>query len=117
MVQPGGFPCTRGVYMRVLFDGIPLDTVPAPMTINAPDAGTIQNDGLGEVVRTGLHRTPGQIVQIAQTVRTVRTALQEDAHAIGRSILSGAHPTLFPKVIALPRERDASGIVVFGGAE
>ena len=114
MVQPGGFPCTRGVYMRVLFDGIPLDTVPAPMTIIAPDAGTIQNDVLGEVVRTGLHRTPGQIVQIVQTVRT---ALQEDAHAIGRSILSGAHPTLFPKVIELPRERDASGIVVFGGAE
>ncbi|GIH89549.1 MULTISPECIES: cobalamin B12-binding domain-containing protein [Planobispora] len=59
-----------------------------------------------EVVYTGLHQTPEQIV---------RTAIQEDAAAIGLSILSGAHMTLFAKVIELLKEQDASDIVVFGG--
>ncbi|MFW6090548.1 MAG: cobalamin B12-binding domain-containing protein [Actinomycetota bacterium] len=59
-----------------------------------------------EVVYTGLHQTPEQIVE---------TALQEDADAIGLSILSGAHMTLFRKVIDLLAERDASDITVFGG--
>ncbi|SDQ85751.1 cobalamin B12-binding domain-containing protein [Thermostaphylospora chromogena] len=59
-----------------------------------------------EVVYTGLHQTPEQIVQ---------TAIQEDAQAIGLSILSGAHMTLFARVIELLRERDAEDIVVFGG--
>ncbi|GAA3428227.1 cobalamin B12-binding domain-containing protein [Streptosporangium sandarakinum] len=59
-----------------------------------------------EVVYTGLHQTPEQIV---------RTAIQEDAAAIGLSILSGAHMTLFAKVIELLAENDASDIVVFGG--
>ena len=59
-----------------------------------------------EVVYTGLHQTPEQIVE---------TALQEDADAIGLSVLSGAHMTLFAKVIELLRERDATDIVVFGG--
>jgi methylmalonyl-CoA mutase C-terminal domain/subunit len=59
-----------------------------------------------EVIYTGLHQTPEQIVQ---------TAIQEDADAIGLSILSGAHMTLFAKVIELLRERDAEDIKVFGG--
>ena len=59
-----------------------------------------------EVVYTGLHQTPEQIVA---------TAIQEDADAIGLSVLSGAHMTLFRRVIELLAERDASDIVVFGG--
>ncbi|GAA3492607.1 MULTISPECIES: cobalamin B12-binding domain-containing protein [Streptomyces] len=59
-----------------------------------------------EVIYTGLHQTPEQIVD---------TAIQEDADAIGMSILSGAHNTLFVKVIDLLRERDAADIKVFGG--
>ena len=59
-----------------------------------------------EVIYTGLHQTPEQIVE---------TAIQEDADAVGLSVLSGAHMTLFTKVIALLKERDATDIVVFGG--
>ena len=59
-----------------------------------------------EVIYTGLHQTPEQIVD---------TAIQEDADAIGLSILSGAHMTLFAKVIDLLKERDAADILVFGG--
>ncbi len=59
-----------------------------------------------EVVYTGLHQTPEQIVE---------TAIQEDADLIGLSVLSGAHMTLFRKLIDLLAERDASDIVVFGG--
>jgi methylmalonyl-CoA mutase C-terminal domain/subunit len=59
-----------------------------------------------EVIYTGLHQTPEQIVQ---------TAIQEDADFIGLSVLSGAHMTLFARVIELLGERDAADIVVFGG--
>jgi methylmalonyl-CoA mutase, C-terminal domain len=59
-----------------------------------------------EVVYTGLHQTPEQIVA---------TAIQEDADAIGLSVLSGAHMTLFRRVMELLAERDATDIVVFGG--
>ena len=59
-----------------------------------------------EVIYTGLHQTPEQIVQ---------TAIQEDADAIGMSILSGAHLTFFPAVIELLALKGASDIVVFGG--
>ena len=59
-----------------------------------------------EVIYTGLHQTPEQIVA---------TAIQEDADAIGLSILSGAHLTLFSRVITLLREQHAADIVVFGG--
>ncbi len=59
-----------------------------------------------EVVYTGLHQTPEQVVE---------TAIQEDADAIGLSILSGAHMTLFRKVLELLTERDARDILVFGG--
>lgn len=59
-----------------------------------------------EVIYTGLHQTPEQIVQ---------TAIAEDANAIGVSVLSGAHMTLFARVIDLLKENGASDIVVFGG--
>ena len=59
-----------------------------------------------EVVYTGLHQTPEQIVQ---------TALQEDANAVGLSVLSGAHMTLFAKIIELLKDKGAEDVVVFGG--
>ncbi|MEV8096300.1 cobalamin B12-binding domain-containing protein [Kitasatospora sp. NPDC085879] len=59
-----------------------------------------------EVIYTGLHQTPEQIVD---------TAIQEDADGIGLSILSGAHMTLCAKVLELLRERDAEDIKVFCG--
>ena len=59
-----------------------------------------------EVIYTGLHQTPEQIVA---------AAIQEDADAIGLSILSGAHMTQFTRVLELLAERGASDIVVFGG--
>src|SRR5258706_10535411 len=59
-----------------------------------------------EVIYTGLHQTPEQIVA---------AAIQEDADAIGLSILSGAHMTHFTRVLELLAERWASDIVVFGG--
>jgi isobutyryl-CoA mutase small subunit len=59
-----------------------------------------------EVVYTGLHQTPEQIVE---------TTIQEDADAVGLSVLSGAHMTLFARVLELLRERGADDVVVFGG--
>jgi methylmalonyl-CoA mutase, C-terminal domain len=59
-----------------------------------------------EVIYTGLHQTPEQIVS---------AALQEDADAIGLSVLSGAHMTQFRRVLALLAEKDATDITVFGG--
>lgn len=59
-----------------------------------------------EVVYTGLHQTPEQIVE---------AAIQEDVQVVGLSIHSGAHMTLFPRVVELLAERDADDIVVFGG--
>jgi methylmalonyl-CoA mutase C-terminal domain/subunit len=59
-----------------------------------------------EVIYTGLHQTPEQIVE---------TSIQEDADLIGLSVLSGAHMTQFRRLIELLTERDATDIVVFGG--
>lgn len=59
-----------------------------------------------EVIYSGLHQTPEQIVE---------TAIQEDVDAIGLSVLSGAHMTLFPRVVELLAERDIGDIAVFGG--
>ncbi len=59
-----------------------------------------------EVIYTGLHQSPEQIVD---------AAIQEDADGIGLSVLSGAHMTLFARVVELLKERDATDIVVFGG--
>jgi methylmalonyl-CoA mutase C-terminal domain/subunit len=59
-----------------------------------------------EVIYTGLHQTPEQIVE---------AAIQEDADAVGLSVLSGAHMTLFRRVLELLAERDVHDMVVFGG--
>ena len=59
-----------------------------------------------EVIYTGLHQTPEQIVE---------TVLQEDADAVGLSILSGAHMTLVPRVVALLREQEAGDVIVTVG--
>jgi len=59
-----------------------------------------------EVIYSGLHQTPEQIVE---------TAIQEDVDAVGLSILSGAHMTLFPRVIELLKENKVEDKMVFGG--
>ena len=63
-------------------------------------------DGGFEVIYTGLHQTPEMIAE---------AAVQEDADAVGLSMLSGAHMTLFPEVIRLLREKGAGDVAVFGG--
>lgn len=59
-----------------------------------------------EVIYTGLHQTPEQIAE---------TALQEDVDAVGLSLLSGAHLTLFPRVMEELRQRDMDEVLIFGG--
>ncbi len=59
-----------------------------------------------EVIYSGLHQTPEQIVEIA---------VQEDVDGIGLSVLSGAHLTVFPRVMEILKERGIDDIVVFGG--
>ena len=59
-----------------------------------------------EVIYTGLHQTPEQVVE---------TVVQEDADAVGLSLLSGAHMTLFPKVIEQLKAKGADDVLVFGG--
>jgi methylmalonyl-CoA mutase cobalamin-binding domain/chain len=59
-----------------------------------------------EVIYTGLHQTPEQVVE---------TALQEDADAVGLSLLSGAHMTLFPRIIELLKDRGIGDVILFGG--
>lgn len=59
-----------------------------------------------DVIYTGLHRTPDEVVN---------AAVQEDVDVIGISLLSGAHMTIFPKIIALMREAEAEDILLLGG--
>ena len=59
-----------------------------------------------EVIYTGLHQTPEQVAE---------TVVQEDADAVGLSLLSGAHMTLFPRILDLLRERGAEQVLLFGG--
>jgi methylmalonyl-CoA mutase C-terminal domain/subunit len=91
--------------------GSPIRVVVAKPGLDGHDRGAkvvaraLRDAGM-EVVYTGLHQTPEQIVE---------AAIQEDADAVGLSVLSGAHMTLFAKVVDLLKARDASDIVVFGG--
>jgi methylmalonyl-CoA mutase C-terminal domain/subunit len=92
-------------------DAMPIRVLIAKPGLDGHDRGAkivarALRDGGIEVVYTGLHQTPEEIVE---------AALQEDVQAVGLSIHSGAHMTLFPKVANLLRERDAADIVVFGG--
>jgi methylmalonyl-CoA mutase, C-terminal domain len=90
---------------------VPLRIVVAKPGLDGHDRGAkvvaraLRDAGM-EVVYTGLHQSPEQIVE---------AALQEDADAVGLSVLSGAHMTLFARVVDLLRERGADDIVVFGG--
>jgi methylmalonyl-CoA mutase, C-terminal domain len=59
-----------------------------------------------EVIYTGLHQTPEMIAE---------AAVQEDADAVGLSVLSGAHMTLFPEVLRLLKEKGADDVAIFGG--
>ncbi len=68
-------------------------------------ARTLRDAGM-EVIYTGLHRTPDEVVE---------AAVQEDADVIGVSILSGAHMTVFPRILELLRTRGADDILVVGG--
>ncbi|MGH3480160.1 MAG: cobalamin B12-binding domain-containing protein [Nocardioidaceae bacterium] len=91
--------------------GMPKRIVVAKPGLDGHDRGAkvvarALRDAGNEVIYTGLHQTPEQIVD---------TAIQEDADAVGLSVLSGAHMTLFAKVLSLLDERDARDIVVFGG--
>ena len=85
----------------------PLRVVLAKVGLDGHDRGikvvarALRDAGM-EVIYTGLHQTPEQIVE---------AALQEDADAIGLSVLSGAHMTLFARVVELLRERDAADII------
>jgi methylmalonyl-CoA mutase C-terminal domain/subunit len=91
--------------------GAPIRVVVAKPGLDGHDRGAkvvaraLRDAGI-EVVYTGLHQTPEQIVE---------TAIQEDADVIGLSVLSGAHLTLFAAVLDQLRQRDAGDIVVFGG--
>ncbi|HYQ32719.1 MAG TPA: cobalamin B12-binding domain-containing protein [Lapillicoccus sp.] len=91
--------------------GSPIRVVVAKPGLDGHDRGAkvvaraLRDAGM-EVVYTGLHQTPEQIVE---------AAIQEDADAVGLSVLSGAHMTLFAKVAELLKARDAEDIVVFGG--
>ena len=68
-------------------------------------ARTLRDAGM-DVIYTGLHRTPDEVVE---------AAVQEDADVIGVSILSGAHMTVFPRIMEALRERGADDILVVGG--
>jgi methylmalonyl-CoA mutase C-terminal domain/subunit len=68
-------------------------------------ARTLRDAGM-DVIYTGLHRTPEEVVE---------AAVQEDVDVLGVSILSGAHMTVFPRLIKLLKEREADDIIVLGG--
>ena len=91
--------------------GRPIRVVVAKPGLDGHDRGikvvarALRDAGM-EVIYTGLHQTPEQIVA---------AALAEDADAIGLSVLSGAHMTQFRRVVALLADSDATDIVVFGG--
>ena len=89
----------------------PIRVVIAKVGLDGHDRGvkivarTLRDAGM-DVIYTGLHRTPEEVVD---------AAIQEDADVIGVSILSGAHMTVFPRLIDLLKKRDAEDILVVGG--
>ena len=89
----------------------PIRVVIAKVGLDGHDRGvkivarTLRDAGM-DVIYTGLHRTPEEVVE---------AAIQEDVDVIGVSILSGAHMTVFPRILKLLHERDASDLLVVGG--
>ena len=90
---------------------LPIRVIVAKVGLDGHDRGvkivarTLRDAGM-DVIYTGLHRTPEDVVE---------AAIQEDADVIGISILSGAHMTVFPRLVGLLKERDAEDILVVGG--
>lgn len=90
---------------------LPIRVIVAKVGLDGHDRGvkivarTLRDAGM-DVIYTGLHRTPEEVVE---------AAIQEDADVIGISILSGAHMTVFPRLVGLLKERDADDILVVGG--
>ena len=89
----------------------PIRVLVAKVGLDGHDRGakviaTSLRDAGMEVIYTGLRQTPEMVVN---------TALQEDVDAIGVSILSGAHNTVFPKIIALMKEKDMNDVLLTGG--
>jgi methylmalonyl-CoA mutase, C-terminal domain len=90
---------------------VPIRVVVAKPGLDGHDRGAkvvarALRDAGFEVIYTGLHQSPEQIIA---------TAIQEDVQAIGLSILSGAHMTIFDRIMKLLKENKAENIVVFGG--
>lgn len=89
----------------------PIRVIVAKVGLDGHDRGvkivarTLRDAGM-DVIYTGLHRTPEEVVE---------AAIQEDVDVIGVSILSGAHMTVFPRLVALLKERGADDILVVGG--
>jgi methylmalonyl-CoA mutase cobalamin-binding domain/chain len=89
----------------------PIRVVIAKVGLDGHDRGvkivarTLRDAGM-DVIYTGLHRTPEEVVE---------AAIQEDVDVIGVSILSGAHMTVFPRIVKLLEERGAEDILVVGG--
>ena len=89
----------------------PIRVIVAKVGLDGHDRGvkivarTLRDAGM-DVIYTGLHRTPEEVVE---------AAIQEDVDVIGISILSGAHRTVFPRLVSLLKERDADDILVVGG--
>jgi methylmalonyl-CoA mutase C-terminal domain/subunit len=102
--QPSGHagPSATGARLRIVVGKPGLDGHDRGAKIVA----RALRDAGHEVIYTGLHQTPEQIVE---------TAIQEDADLVGLSVLSGAHMTLFRTLLDLLAERDAADIAVFGG--
>ena len=90
---------------------LPIRVVIAKVGLDGHDRGvkivarTLRDAGM-DVIYTGLHRTPEEVVE---------AAIQEDVDVIGVSILSGAHMTVFPRLVKLLEERNADDILVVGG--
>jgi 2-hydroxyisobutanoyl-CoA mutase small subunit len=106
-----GFPRATPGGSPVEHSSQPIRVVIAKVGLDGHDRGvkivarTLRDAGM-DVVYTGLHRTPEEVVE---------AAIQEDVDVIGVSILSGAHMTVFPRLINLLKERDAEDILVVGG--
>ncbi|HET6801717.1 MAG: cobalamin B12-binding domain-containing protein [Betaproteobacteria bacterium] len=89
----------------------PIRVIVAKVGLDGHDRGvkivarTLRDAGM-DVIYTGLHRTPEEVVE---------AAIQEDVDVIGVSILSGAHMTVFPRLVTLLKERSADDILVVGG--
>ncbi|MCZ6577347.1 MAG: cobalamin B12-binding domain-containing protein [Acidiferrobacterales bacterium] len=95
-------PPHRDAIIRVLIAKVGLDGHDRGVKIVAR---CLRDAGM-DVIYTGLHRTPEEVVS---------TAIQEDVDVLGVSLLSGAHMTIFPRLIALLRESDAADILLVGG--